>query len=70
MFNFLKSFFNQNIENIQTADLSYNSFIQGNEIGINPDNVNFPPSSLDEVSFVLDCEKEEFENDNFDDWEV
>lgn len=70
MLNFLKSFYNQNIENNQFSDLSYNSFLQGSEVGVNPDNALFSPASLDELSFVVDCEKKEFENDIFDDWEV
>lgn len=67
MFNFLRLFYNQNIENNQFSDLSYNSFLLGNEVGVNPDNSLFSPASLDELSFVLDCEKKEFENDIFDD---
>jgi len=70
MFNFLKLFYNQNIENNQFSDLSYNSFLQGNEIGVNPDNALFSPALLDELSFFLDCEKNNDENKIIDDWEV
>lgn len=44
---------------MQNADLSYNSFLQGNEVGVNPDNPLFSPASLDELSFVVDCSKNE-----------
>lgn len=70
MFKFLESFYNLSVENIQYVDLSYNSFLQGDEVGVNPDNVLFSPASLDELSFVLDCEKNNDENKIIDDWEV
>lgn len=57
--NFLKSFFISSVENMQNADLSYNSFLEGNEVGVNPDNTNFSNSSLDELSFIVDCSKNE-----------
>ncbi|MDP3587037.1 MAG: hypothetical protein Q8R58_03210 [Sulfuricurvum sp.] len=69
MFDFLKLFYNQNIENNQFSDLSYNSLLQGNEICFNPDNFFFSPASPDELSFVLDCEKNNYENKIIDDWE-
>lgn len=70
MFKFLGLFYNQSLENKQFSDLSYNSFLQGNEVGVNPDNALFSPASLDELSFVLDCEKNNDENKIIDDWEV
>ncbi|MDP3119948.1 MAG: hypothetical protein Q8N01_06010 [Sulfuricurvum sp.] len=61
MFNFLNWFYRPSIENKINADLSYNAFLDGHEIGVNPENDLFDPSSLDELSYILDCER----NQNF-----
>lgn len=72
MFNFLNWFYRPSIENKINADLSYNAFLDGHEVGVNPDNDLFNPSSLDELSFILDCERfevpfqsEDDNNENF-----
>lgn len=59
MFNFLNWFYRSSVENKINADLSYNAFLDGHEVGVNPDNYLFNPSSLDELSFILDCERSE-----------
>lgn len=68
MFNFLNWFYRPSIENKINADLSYNAFLDGHEVGVNPDNDLFNPSSLDQLSFILDCERSvvpfQFEDDN------
>lgn len=72
IFNFLNWFYRPSIENKINADLSYNAFLDGHEVGVNPDNDLFNPSSLDELSFILDCEcsevpfqSEDDNNENF-----
>lgn len=64
MINFLNWFYRSSVENKINADLSYNAFLDGHELGVNPDNDLFNSSSLDELSFVLDCERNNFDSDS------
>lgn len=68
MFNFLNWFYRSSVENKINADLSYNAFLDGHEVGVNPDNDFFDPSSLDELSFILDCERVELFFESKDDY--
>jgi hypothetical protein len=67
MFNipkFISLFYYSVEEKQQYADLPFNSFVQGHDVGVNPDNDLFSPVTFDELSFVLDCEKNnDFEED-------
>lgn len=69
MFNipkFISCFYYSVEEKQQYADLPFNSFVQGHDVGVNPDNEFFSPVTLDELSFVLDCEKNnDFEEDSY-----
>lgn len=67
MFNFLDWFYRSSVENKINSDLSYNAFLDGHEVGVNPDNDLFNPSSLDELSFILDCERVELPFESKDD---
>lgn len=68
IFDFLNWFYRPSIENKINADLSYNAFLDGHEVGVNPDNDYFNPSSLDELSFILDCERAEASFQSEDDY--
>ncbi|MFA5214439.1 hypothetical protein [Sulfuricurvum sp.] len=57
---FISWFYYSVEEKQQYADLPFNSFVHGHDMGVDPDNAFFSPVTLDDLSFVLDCEKNNY----------